>query len=297
MLPNLTEKMSSELKHFYNKLEKVLVSEKVKFIEQSIFITFVKLPQNKITKFLLDASLSEKSFSDADITKLLNSGYINKTNDIEKSAYYTITAKGIWTVESHLDKVNIDKLLNYFQYSKFNSGVSEKPLTDIEKIILYSMLAMRNFSADYAMDINIKSKSDCWIEIFNISSTHLNSLKLIGKLDWFPSKSGNEHPVNHVMRRSQELPQKTRHIYVASGDYRYFLDIDNGTSESKLRLKFVFQLIYGKIDNRSDVRNEHIFLSNLAYDYGKNVRESFEYINPEWDTVLKEALEDFYYNQ
>ena len=297
MLPDLGEKLFNELRHFYNKLDNVLTGEKVKLIKESIFITLIKMPPNRITKLLADAALSDKAFYDADLRELMKGGYISESSDIEKIHQYLITALGIWTIETQMKKVDLPQVLQFFQETKFSSGVSDKPLDDKEKIILTSMIAIRNFSLSAAMDLNDKSKSDSWTEIVNETAKFLQMNGFIGKLNWIPSQAGNEHPVNYAMRRAQDLPQKSKHIYDSTGGNRYYLEINAKGEEPKTKLKFLFSIILGKVKSKADIKNIHTFLCNLAYDKGKNVRESFEYIDPKWDSIIEDALDDFYYDQ
>ncbi len=56
MIPELNEKLTNELKHFYNKLIKVASGAKIKLIKDSIFITIIKLPTNKISKLMSDSA-------------------------------------------------------------------------------------------------------------------------------------------------------------------------------------------------------------------------------------------------
>ncbi len=97
----------------------------------------------------------------------MKGGFICEANNIEKRHEYNITALGIWIIETQLGKVDILKLLEFYQNYKYSSDISEKPLDSKEKIILLSMIAMRNFSSDAAMNLSEMGKSDDWIDIFN----------------------------------------------------------------------------------------------------------------------------------
>ncbi len=99
------------------------------------------------------------------------------------------------------------------------------------------------------------------------------------------------------MRRAQDLPQKTKHVFEFAGNSRYYLDMNSTGKEQKIKLIFLFSIIYSKIESKADIKNIHSFLCKSAYDKGKNVRESFEYIDHEWDTIIEESLNDFYYEQ
>jgi hypothetical protein len=297
MIPELSDKIINELLHFYNKLTNVMIGEKIKLIKESLFITLLKMPPNRISKLLSDAALSDKAFYDTDLKELMKGGYIIEASDIEKKHGYVITAMGIWTIETQMKKVDLSQVIQFIQETKFSSGVGEKPLDDKEKIILTSMIAIRNFSLDAAMDLNEKNKSDYWIEIVNETAKFLKQNGYISKSNWEPSQAGNEHPINNVMRRAQDLPQKTKHIYDSAGSYRYYLDIDKTGEESKTKLKFLFSILLTKVESKADIKTIHSYLCKSAYDHGKNVRESFEYIDPSWDSIIEDALDDFYYEQ
>jgi len=297
MLPTVNENLLNELKHFYHKLESVLTSNKVKTIKGSLFLTLIKMPPNKISKILHDSALGKEAFYDIDLIDLGKDGLIFEVNDINKKDEYIISALGIWTYEALINKVDVLKLIGFFQDNKFSSGVSKKPLTSTEKIILTSLLALRNFTPETSMNLNDKDIRNCWIEIFNKTADYLCERGFIKDSDWLPAKVGVEHPINNVMRRAQDLPKKTKHIYTAAGDYRYYLNVVGKVEDSKSKIKFLTSLICEKIESKSTVTDLHTFFCNIAYDQAKNVRENFDFINPEWDTIIEQSLIDSYYDQ
>jgi hypothetical protein len=97
------------------------------------------------------------------------------------------------------------------------------------------------------------------------------------------------------MRHANDLPQKTMHIYQNLGNNKYFLDVDNKNISPQKQLLFLYKLIFGNIERKDQIEKTYWFCCDIAYDKTKNVRETLEYINPEWDTILKEALKDLYY--
>lgn len=296
MLPRLEDTLEKVLRHFYNKLDSVITVEKIRLHKKSIFLTLIKIPTNKTTKLLSDAAISNKYFRESELRDLLQDGFIREISDIEMRHKYCITALGIWAIETQTNKVDLNSMINFFQETKYTSGESEKPLTDTEKIILLSLIAIRNFSVITAMDLNENKKRDYWIEIFSNVADDLYGKGCIKKSKWQPSNSGNEPPVNFVMRRARDLPQKTKHIFVFVGNSKYYLDI--GSEERrKIILKFLFSIIFGKVESKTALNDIHSFLCKMAYDQGKNVRENFDFINDEWDSIIKDALDDFYYDQ
>jgi hypothetical protein len=295
MIHQSEEYLHKQLTHFYNKLNATATDEKISLVDGSLFITFIKIPQNKVTKILSESALPDSSFIDTDLQELIQAGYINKSNDFEKNHAFVITALGLWSIEVYLNKITTLMLTNYLQDTKFSPGVSERPLKDIEKIILLSMIALRNFSLATSMNLNDKKKSDCWIDIFTKVVKYLKEKRVVEKTDWLPSRAGNEHPINNVMRRANDLPQKSKHIYEMAHGNKYYLGIIGEGDYSKQKLSFLFSIIFRKVESKEDIMNIHSFLCNFAYDEGKNVREDFEYINPDWDSIILDALNEFYY--
>jgi hypothetical protein len=286
----------NELKHFYKKLEFILCNEKIKIYDDSIFITLIKVSPNKISKLLSGSALKAQSFYDPDLRKLEENDYITEVNDIKNKNYYVITAHGIWVYENYLNKISIDKLMNFYQKTKFSSVIGKKPLSNIEKLILTSLIAIRNFSKKTAMDLNDKNKQKQWIGIFNDTAEFLSKKGYISNSNWMPSKQGIEPPINYIMRRAQDLPQKSKHVYSIPGNYNYFLEL-NKEEEPSIRLKFLFSIILIKLNSKSDIDEIYTFLSTSAYNKAKNVRSDFDFVNPDWDSIIKKALTDFYYDQ
>src|SRR5687767_7025811 len=97
------------------------------------------------------------------------------------------------------------------------------------------------------------------------------------------------------MRHANDLPQKTTHIYENLGSNKYFLDVDNESIAPQRQLLSLFRLILGKIESKDQIDQIYSFCCDLAYSKSKNVNESLEYLDPKWDTILKEALKDLYY--
>ena len=295
MIPALDSNLQNILVHFYNRLATSLARSRSHLERKSLFLTMVRLPVNQLSKLMKESALDNLSFAERDLGQLARDGYIRLTDDVGKSHAYTITAKGIWYIEATKNEMDLPRLFDYFQETKLSPGTGKKPLTEIEKIILYSMMSMRTFSTLGAMDITEASVGDAWIEVFDMSAKHLRLIGAIAKQEWSTSRRGNEHPVAYVMRRANDLPQKTKHIYVPLGKNRYFLDVERLGESPRPRLLILCRALLGRIENKETVDMIYEFLCDMAYDKSKLVRENLEFVTPEWDTVLRESLDEFYY--
>jgi len=283
------------LNHFYNRFKNRIIDSRIKIERKSLLFTIIKLPVNQLSRLLTDSTINSTSFSLTELESLSSSGYIRSLDELGKSYDYAITVKGIWCVELNKNEMNIDRLLDYFQENKLSFKITNKPLKDIEKIILWAMIAIRNFSSACPMDTKSRYFCDSWVEIFDSCTKYLHEIGAVNKDKWSTFQSGNEHPISYVMRHANDLPQKTIHIYQNLGSNKYFLDVDNGNAPPQKQLLFLFKLILGKLETKDQIDEIYSFFCDIAYDKSKNVNDKLKYISPEWDTILKEALKDLYY--
>ncbi len=288
----ITDDQTKILLHFYNKLKNDAKNEKIKLINGSLFLTILKIPNNKISKLLISATLPEGVFYNHELSELLKDGYICETENLDNNLGYIITAMGLWAIENNLQLIDHEKFLNFIQEDKFPSINSDYSVNDIQKIILTSMIAIRNFSLGTPMDLNEETFRNNWVNIFDQTAEFLKALNYINNKAWSSRNTGAEHPINYVMRRAQSLPQKTRHLYKPEGNYKYYLNIINKPSQN---LKFLFSIIFPSITSQNELDEIYSFLCKIAYDKSKLVRDNFEFINPEWDTLIQESLDEFYY--
>lgn len=295
MIHSLEPTSMEVLSHFYNHFKNRIMDSQIKIEHKSLLLTVIKLPVNQLSRLLTDSTLNNRSFSQAELDRLAHERYVRPLGELGKPHDYAITVNGIWYVEFNKNDMDINRLLDYFQETKLSFKVTNKPLKDIEKTILFAMIAIRNFSAALPMDLNTPSFGDYWIEIFDMCTNYLYKIEAVSKEKWNTLRPGNEHPISYVMRRANDLPQKTIHIYQTLGKHQYFLNVDHGDTPPQKQLLFLYKLILGHVETKELIKDIHAFCCDVAYDKSKNVRETFEYINPEWDTILEEALTKLYY--
>jgi len=295
MTIDLEPNLNNILVHFYKKLEKCLKETKNKLDGNSVLLTLVKLTKNKVSEILTQSAIEGSLFEKFEITELTNKNYLRVGDRFDKSAKYILTTHGIWQVESSIKGLNITNILDYYQEDKFSSRLSGSPLSDKDKIILLSMISMRNFSISNAMDLNEDNKCNTWIEVFDDCAEFSKSKKIIKIKNWKPKRLGNEHPVNYVMRRANNLPQKTRHIYQTGRNYQYYLNIPTDFNEAEEKLEILFRLIFDEIKSLIEIEEIHKFLCNSAFEKSVKLISDFDYISPEWDRIMQSALERMYY--
>ncbi len=286
------------LEKFYQKLYDNL--EKMnKLKENSIIISFLYIKSNDQYRLLNESSIFSYKIPKEIINNLQDRKLIRNTDTLNN---YVITAKGIWDIENKKNILNEIKLINYIDNKFFNVyKLSEKPLTDKQKVILFSMLAARTFSEKSSIDLKKdESIMNTWKEIVDKSYEKLTSLGIISELDkddLFGKKENkrNEKPVSHLYRHTDELPKKTRGLFKAIGKQKYFLDISKDSEISKESLGFLFKQIFeSKVLSLTEINEIDTFCQEIAFTKNIYVFDPREHIfsKPEYDEIIRETLLD-----
>lgn len=286
------------LEKFYQKLYDNL--EKInKLKENSIIISFLYIKSNDQYRLLNESSIFSYKIPKEIINNLQDRKLIRNTDTLNN---YVITAKGIWDIENKKNILNEIKLINYIDNKFFNVyKLSEKPLTDKQKVILFSMLAARTFSEKSSIDLKKdETVMNAWKEIVDKSYEKLTSLDIISELekdDLYGKKEnkGNEKPVSHLYRHTDELPKKTRGLFKAIGKQKYFLDISKDSEISKESLGFLFKQIFeSKVLSLTEINDIDTFFQEIAFTKNIYVFDPREHIfsKPEYDEIMRETLLD-----
>ncbi len=290
----MIENMETTLTKFYQKLYNNIEKNKKKVNENSIIITFLDLKSNVRYQLLNESSISSHKIPQKILIDLQNKKLIRSTDTLNS---YTITAKGIWEVESKNSIINETILLDYLDQKLFNVyNISDKPLTDKQKVILFSMIAARTFSEKSSIDLKKEETvMDTWKEIVDKSYEKLKSLNLISKLDQkdLYGKVGTEHPVSNLYRHTDELPKKTRGLFKALGNQKYFLDLFQNSEISKENLDFLFKQIFeNKVLSSADIYEIDKFCRDIASTKNIYIFDPREHLfsKPEYDEIIRDLL-------
>lgn len=282
------------LKVLYKNLEMQLKLNK-KISNGSVLLAFIQQKSN--SRFNNLDSSSQKFNRDLDplIDELLKDGYIR---DIHNDLSYAITAQGIWLIENE-EILSFEDLVEFIDDKYFDISMSDKKLSDKEKVVIFSFICARAFSADYCIDLkkgdmvlnNVKS-------IIEKCYTLLADLNLIKSMDSnvLFGKGGNEHIVSHLIRHTDTIPKKTKSIFVARGEQKYYLNLCESGNVSQDRIIYLFKLIF---ENRMDLTQiERERISDLCLSISENegiviydnIGSSF--IVPKYNDLISDAITD-----
>ena len=286
------------LQKFYRKLQENL-KFKNKLKNGSVFSTFMDIKSNPRYSFLKEASLEANKIPKLVLEYLLSKEYIRA---IDKLDFYTITAKGVWEVETKEFNFNHNTLINILDEKLFSLFKQSGSITDKEKVILLSMITIRAFSEKTFLDLKIGDT--ILSEMEGLIKDSYNILKTQGfistlKKEMIFGAKGNEHPVSNLIRHTDGLHKKTKGIYTAIGNQKYYLNLFKNNQISKNDLSYIIWLIFGNKVTWSAEEAINDFCIKNAYGKGIYLYNSNNliFINPQYDNIIKDAFFEYNINK
>lgn len=283
------------LKRFYDKLyEHMLMENKLK--NNSILLSFLDVKSNVRYRALDYASISSHKVPRPILVNLLRNNLIRPSDELNK---YTITAKGVWSIEKNKNSITEEMIIEYLDSKFFDVYLGNKTLTDKEKIILFTMISARTFSKNSPIDLKKDEYAlDAWKRIIDKCYKKLYEMRIVKKMneEKLYGKKGNEHIVSNLIRHTDSLPKKTKGIYKAAGRQKYYLDIYSKDIISKESLIYIIDLIF---NSRKDLHMEDIdeintFCTKIAYEEAPYIHdiEKHVFTSPEYDDIIRNAIKE-----
>lgn len=280
---------------FFTKLNDIVLRDEKKLYNKSLLLTLAKINSNKASKYLNDSSVRLLP-EHKQLFKQLSDDKLVRVGDTTHNEF-VLTAAGIWEYEKRFNGLNENNLIDYIQKKNFSSISIIKGIGDKEKVVLFSLLGIRNFSSSTTMDLNEEMARDYWLDILTDAYDFLLKHRYIKADKNIFAKQGNEHAVPYLMVRVNDLPKATQHIFAYGKARQYYLDVADGEVLSEEKLKVIFRLVFGKIANLSDVDDIFACLANLADEMSKYVRKDFVFIDTSTSLQIKNALRSFFIDE
>ncbi len=282
LISDLYDKLYSELK------------KKGDLKDDSVLYSLIHMRSKKRLEYLKNFSVSA---TESNLEMIKNLKERNKLRMIDKLDSYCLTAHSIWEEDKRHGRT-INDLIESIDHKFFS--VEMKELSEKEKVVLLSFIALRSFYKDFSVDVKEKYVRDRLKELMEES---INLLQKIGVVkgtyseEKFYGKRGNESPVSNVIRHAADsLAKKTfGTMKVKDRDQKYYLDIYDGEKIDSVKLK----TLIGQIFSSRDVikhRNELLdFLKRIPKDYGLYIFGNSEFFlsDPKVDYLIQKVIEDY----
>ena len=297
----MNKKIITSLNKFYSSLYNNILKNKSKIDNKSILISFFSFKSNVRYKLLSDSSISSYKIPKDILDELINRNLIRATDTLDN---YTITANGIWEIENIDGKLDLISFLNNIDQKYFKDVYleSNKPLTEKQKVIIFSMIAARAFSEKSTVVLRINEEiTNAWKEITDQAYYKLKDLGIISdlknELNDKKSLYGNsraDSPVSNLYRHTEKLQKITKGIFKAAGEQKYFLDLSSNDPDMfKERLKYLFELVIGTSQvSYSDIDEMYNFCCEIANTKNIYVFDPIEHIfsKSKYDEIMRDVL-------
>jgi hypothetical protein len=294
----MEEELIKILSIFYCKLQNNIIREEKKLKNDSVLWTLIEMQSKKTEKYLANASFSIIQFPIEKLRLLQEKGFISSAIGISGHEEFIYTSKGIWEYEKISKQFSEEHLLSFIQSKYFTFAAKSKPLDEKEKLAIFSLLCVRNFSIDVPMDLTSEKFRDNWNKIFKATFDFLKVNNFLESTSSpfekiFPTK-GSEHPVQYLMRRRNDLPIKTNQLFCFIGNSKYYLNLWQNDRLELNSLKYLFKLIFNEISDFETALNIANFCIDIANDNAKFVITSYHFIDPKYDEIIRNVIKEIY---
>jgi len=277
----------------YERLKRSINEINKKIIDGSVLITMTKLNSNDAFKVMANSSQRFSRVYEEDLSPLKEKGYIKLSEISSISNTYVITALGVYYVEYEKSILDLNKILKFMQEDSLDFPIANKPLNNKEQAILFALIALRTFDEEAMMDLNTEETSAKWEEIINEQlNPFLDKNNIINSRGIFSQKAGHENPVSYIIRRLNDLPKKTRNIFISTNNNQYYLKIDvEDKDEAENQLVYLLGKIFVNIPTIEEAEEIKRFLFEIAQSQSIYVLNNFKFINYDWNKVVNGAID------
>jgi len=288
----MTEDTILKLKtHFYDPLCDALKAEKKLNNGETLFLKLMYANANNVGEWIEQASISDWIVDSTIVSELIKGECIRASKDASK---LVITAKGIWVVESKLERVNLNDLIKLVDKKKFVKKWGKK-LSEQDKVALLTLISLRCFYKK--TPLNRKTGGESYeniIKVIEKCTEFLNCAISDFNYDLY-GKAKREKIPDAIFARKRDLPQQTRGIYHYS-DNKSWLSLysEDNDSISIENIGYLFWRIFGEVSIKR--RNEIISFCNDIVDEHKNYiynseeKDYFVFSNIKHRAAIKTSL-------
>lgn len=221
---------------------------------------------------------------------LIGIGLIRESDDRGK---YAFTMSGLF----HTETVLLENDNFFIEADKYYFNVFENTsISDRDRIILMTMVALRTFSEKSAIDMKeaVGVQDEWWVILQKISNILVKEgvIKKRTSLSNY-SVSKIEHPASDVVRHSDNLPPATKNVFVKPGNNTYFLSlIKNGRIRTEV-LVDILELIFEDGCDKYTLDRLSMEMRSFPRINGVTVQSSMEenFFSSEYDDEITQAFD------
>jgi len=253
---------------------------------ESIVISSLYATERTVQKKILAADY--KTSGGDLIEQALSDGMIK----LKEPNVYILTAKGAWTVETEFLDYSIDDLLEKIDEKKFGTYNKSKKISDKNRVILLSLIALRAFSKETVASYRDDTASDAFWSALSESATFLLNGKIIStKFIEMYNEYGSKGKFGTLFGEIDKLASPTHGIFVPSLS-KYYLDFANENRDlNKDKICRILEVIFEEIPI-SLTKPLIDFCYHISRTYGILLFDSdVSYCSSKWDNIIDRSIE------
>lgn len=281
----------------YCKLKETYFRESRGNLTKALYFVLLDLQStNKRMRMLIPSAIPAEVIPRENLESMLQKLQVQY---IDSKKNIVLTSLGIWFVENELKCISHEKLLHFIEQKWFDCFKHmNQALTEKEKVLLLSTLAVRTFSATSAVDLNKDERFHLsWrdavekVASFLIENTIITDKDVSRELFGGQGQKTSLRPVVHCFRYSADIPKKTNGIYIAK-NLKYFLNITDENVLNTEKLSYLFELVFERRLDFELMGKTYRFICELAYEKSAEVFtvDQHMYTNPEIDDIIEKTL-------
>jgi len=261
------------------------------FKHKSVVLSLLSMKSNKVFEYINGSS---EYGTKLELNSYIKEGLIIETD--EKNTF-CLTLKGIYYYEEYLNILNKDTLLHFLNNKIIGKYFTmDKSLSDSEKVIIFSLIAVRAFSIDSSVDLlkddEINNK---WEDIIRRSHNILCDLNIVNiNINDLLKQGKTETAISSLMRHTDKLPKKTRTLFKVKNPQKYYLNIDKDAENIQNNIEFLLKKIFIQYIDIIEInqvkrmmkeiaQNDSIFLFNMS---------KHKYLDYKYDIIMDDAIKN-----
>lgn len=263
----------------------------------SVFLGLMAMgSKSRRMRVLLDAAVPAQALGSAG-ADLVAAGLADYASADKR---ITLSSMGIWEAEQSKGTLDAPRLLAFIDEKWFDLFAESKSLpTDKEKLVLFTMLAGRAYSAGTAVDLSSKRAHKPWTELTLASEAFLRDRGIIedGRVTEALRNEGAGAalpPVVKFYRYTENLPKKTEALYAAKGNNKYYLDLYADGAIEPAKISYLFRLVLGDQADFTLAEAVTDYCRDRAYDIAIRVYPQSEpnFASLDYDRLIERAMRD-----
>lgn len=293
----MSQNLLPYIKIYYDSLLSQLMESKKYRKNTSLLTSMMNLKSNVRHDIIQKAALVTSNIPKNIFEDLLSKQYVQ---NLDHEVGYAITARGVHYYEETSGSYSVEELITYIDDKFFIINKADTRLSDKEKVIILFFIGIRAYSEKSVLDLKMDKRylEDIETMLIDCYNFLLNEqiIKTLEKEDLF-GKSGNEHPVSNIIRHTDALPKKTKGLFKAPGNQKYYINLSKNEELNLPYFSYLMWQILGNDYPISKITTVIEFLKEFGYrpttgrifDVNKHV-----YQHPKYDKQIEDAIYQYY---